>query len=158
VLFRRSPARSGDDAEAIRPTRFNVSRLRQAVRVLTGAEAEGTGSAPLELMMTDVLGWTCSFLLVLTISKQVYTQWKSRSTAGVSKWLFIGQMLASAGFTVYSVLVHSWVFVVTNGMMCILAVTGLAILLHHRRKERAPYSRASFGFLGSPTPQRSSLR
>ncbi len=120
-------------------------------------------------MMTDVLGWACSFLLVLTISKQVYTQWKSRSTKGVSKWLFIGQLLASAGFTVYSVLVHSWVFVVTNGLMFLLAVVGLGVLLHHRRiengkpsggqdAEEKPYSRASPDFFGSPTPQRSSLR
>jgi uncharacterized protein with PQ loop repeat len=120
-------------------------------------------------MMTDVLGWACSFLLVLTISKQVHTQWKSRSTKGVSKWLFIGQVVASAGFTLYSVLVHSWVFVVTNGMMCILGVAGLSLLLHHRRLEAGKkteeekndgesYSRASLDFLGSPTPQRSSLR
>ena len=131
--------------------------------MLQGA-GRGTSGAALALMMTDVLGWACSFLLVLTISKQVYTQWTSRSTKGVSKWLFIGQMIASAGFTLYSVLVHSWVFVVTNGMMCILATVGLAILLHHRRGEKGkqgaekPYSRASLDFLGSPTPQRSSLR
>jgi MtN3 and saliva related transmembrane protein len=114
-------------------------------------------------MMTDVLGWACSFLLVLTISKQVYTQWRARSTKGVSKWLFIGQVVASAGFTLYSVLVHSWVFVVTNAMMCTLGIVGLSLLLHHRRAEgkkdgAKDYSRASLDFLGSPTPQRSSLR
>jgi uncharacterized protein with PQ loop repeat len=86
--------------------------------------------------MTEAIGWFSSFILVLTISKQVYKQWKSGSSQGVSKWLFVGQITASVGFTVYSVLVGNWVFVVTNALMLVSAIVGGLILLRHRRAER----------------------
>ena len=86
--------------------------------------------------MTEVIGWVSSFVLVLTIGKQVYKQWKSGSSEGVSKWLFVGQMTASTGFTLYSVLVHNWVFVVTNSLMLVSAVVGGVIVLKHRRAAR----------------------
>ncbi len=74
--------------------------------------------------MTEAIGWFSSFILVLTIGKQVYKQWKSGSSEGVSKWLFVGQITASMGFTVYSVMVRNWVFVVTNGLMLVSAIVG----------------------------------
>lgn len=86
--------------------------------------------------MTEVLGWFSSFVLVLTIGQQVYKQWKSGHSEGVSKWLFIGQMTASTGFTVYSILVHNWVFVVTNGLMLVSAIVGGVIVIQHRRAQR----------------------
>lgn len=86
--------------------------------------------------MTEVLGWVSSFILVLTIAKQVYKQWKEGSSEGVSKWLFIGQMSASLGFTIYSWLVHNWVFVATNAVMLLNGVAGLLIVLYHRRREQ----------------------
>jgi MtN3 and saliva related transmembrane protein len=85
--------------------------------------------------MTEALGWVSSVILVLTIAKQVYKQWKEGSSEGVSKWLFIGQMAASLGFTVYSWLVHNWVFVATNGVMLLNGLAGLLIVMHHRRRE-----------------------
>ena len=84
--------------------------------------------------MTELLGWISSFILVLTIGKQVHKQWKEDSSAGVSRWLFVGQLAASTGFTVYSVLVRNWVFVVTNALMLVNALLGLAIVSHHRRR------------------------
>lgn len=84
--------------------------------------------------MTELVGWLSSFILVLTIGKQVHKQWKEDSSAGVSRWLFVGQLAASIGFTVYSLLVRNWVFVVTNGLMLVNAVLGLAIVTHHRRR------------------------
>src|SRR5688572_19052850 len=83
----------------------------------------------------EVIGWLSSAILVLTIGKQVHKQYKSRSVEGVSSWLFIGQMAASAGFTVYSYLVHNWVFVVTNAILLCSAVTGYAL---YRRNLSAP--------------------
>ncbi|MFL5395008.1 MAG: hypothetical protein ACJ79G_19445, partial [Myxococcales bacterium] len=65
----------------------------------------------------DAVGWASSIILVFTIAKQVHKQWKSGTSEGVSKWLFLGQITASVGFTVYSWFVHSWVFVVTNALM-----------------------------------------
>ncbi|HEX6625733.1 MAG TPA: SemiSWEET family transporter [Pyrinomonadaceae bacterium] len=86
--------------------------------------------------MVEAVGWVSSVILVLTIAKQVYKQWQEGSSEGVSKWLFVGQMAASLGFTVYSWLVDNWVFVVTNAVMLLNGLVGLLIVLHHRKKER----------------------
>jgi len=87
-------------------------------------------------MGAEAVGWVSSGILVLTIAKQVYKQWREGSSEGVSKWLFVGQMAASLGFTVYSWLVSNWVFVVTNALMLCNGLLGLLIVLHHRRRER----------------------
>jgi MtN3 and saliva related transmembrane protein len=85
-------------------------------------------------MGTELIGWVSSMLLVLTLGKQIYKQWQEESSEGVSKWLFIGQVAASAGFTVYSWMVKNWVFVVTNMLMLLNALIGLGIVLYHRRR------------------------
>ena len=84
--------------------------------------------------MTEAIGWLSSAILVLTIGKQVYKQWHEDSSEGVSKWLFLGQISASLGFTIYSWLVKNWVFVVTNSLMLLNGILGLLIVLHHRRR------------------------
>lgn len=84
-------------------------------------------------LLTEIIGWASSFILLLTIGKQIYKQWQVKSSEGVSKWLFIGQIAASVGFTVYSWLVGNWVFVVTNSLMLVSAFVGLGIVLHQRR-------------------------
>ena len=86
--------------------------------------------------MQEAIGWISSLILVLTIAKQVFKQWKEGSSENVSKWLFIGQLAASAGFLVYSWLVRNWVFIATNALMLANALLGLGIVLHHRRRER----------------------
>lgn len=83
--------------------------------------------------MQQFIGWAASAILLITISTQILRQWKERSSRGVSRWLFIGQMTASAGFTVYSWLLRDWVFICTNALMFLSAVVGLGIVLHHRR-------------------------
>jgi uncharacterized protein with PQ loop repeat len=98
---------------------------------------------PTEEFMTEAIGWFSSFILVLTISKQVYKQWKSGSSQGVSKWLFVGQITASVGFTLYSVLVGNWVFVVTNALLLVSAIIGGLIVIKHRRAERRGHQRAA---------------
>jgi uncharacterized protein with PQ loop repeat len=86
--------------------------------------------------MQEAIGWISSLILVLTIGKQVFKQWKEGSSENVSKWLFIGQLAASGGFTIYSWLVGNWVFVVTNAIMLLNALAGLFIVRYHRRRER----------------------
>src|SRR3984957_404491 len=83
--------------------------------------------------MIDLIGWASSVVLLATISRQVYTQWKTRSTQGVSKWLFIGQLTASCGYTVYSILLHNWVFMASNIALLGTAVVGQALLIRNRR-------------------------
>lgn len=87
------------------------------------------------------LGWASSFVLVLTIGRQVWRQWRRGTSEGVSQWLFIGQAFASAGFTGYSVLVDNAVFIVTNATLLLAALLGLAIVRVHRRRARQSASR-----------------
>ena len=88
--------------------------------------------------MTEIIGWASSLILILTIAKQVYKQWQDRTSAGVSTWLFVGQLAASVGFTIYSLLLRNWVFAVTNGIMVLNGLLGYAITMRHKRdKSRA---------------------
>jgi len=88
--------------------------------------------------LTDAIGWTAAAILLLTLGRQVYTQWRDRTSKGVSRWLFVGQCGASIGFVVYSWLLSNWVFVVTNALILLTAVTGEIIFLRNRRaKPRA---------------------
>jgi hypothetical protein len=48
----------------------------------------------------ELLGWGSSGMLLATLLRQVYTQWRTRATAAVSKWPFIGPCTASVGYTV----------------------------------------------------------
>lgn len=84
-------------------------------------------------MMTDLVGWISAAILGLTISRQVYTQWRSKSSEGVSHWLFIGQVAASTGFVIYSVLVENWVFVAANAFILLTAVIGQGVYLRNKR-------------------------
>lgn len=81
----------------------------------------------------DWIGWAASLVLLATIGRQVYTQWHTRSTTGVSKWLFTGQLAASLGFSVYSYLLHNWVFLVSNVALVCMAVLGQWLYMRNRR-------------------------
>lgn len=89
-------------------------------------------------MPVEIIGWIAAIILLLTISRQVYTEWRDRSTRGLSKWLFAGQIAASAGFIVYSWLESNWVFVVTNAAMLVTAGIGQWIYLRNKRLEKRP--------------------
>ncbi len=85
--------------------------------------------------MTEMIGWISSIILLLTLGKQIYKQWKEGSSEGVSKWLFIGQVSASAGFAIYSWLLRNWVFVVTNILALLSAFVGLGITYWHNHSK-----------------------
>jgi MtN3 and saliva related transmembrane protein len=87
----------------------------------------------------DVIGWLSSAVLLTTIGRQVFTQWRTRSAAGVSRWLFVGQLTASTGFALYSYLLHNWVFLVSNLALLVTAVVGEIIYLTN--KEATPPQR-----------------
>jgi MtN3 and saliva related transmembrane protein len=84
-------------------------------------------------MYTEMVGWASAVILALTISRQVYTQWKTKNIAGISKWMFIGQLTASAGFVIYSALVDNWIFVFANFYIFLTAVVGQCIYLRNKR-------------------------
>ena len=69
--------------------------------------------------------------------RQVYTQWKSKASTGVSRWLFVGQLTASTGYTLYSYLLHNWVFMSSNIALLATAVVGEILYLHNKRKQTA---------------------
>jgi len=86
----------------------------------------------------DLIGWASSLVLLVTLGRQVYTQWRTRSTQGVSRWLFIGQLTASCGYTLYSVLLHNWVFTASNIALLVTALIGQGLLLRNQRRSRRP--------------------
>jgi uncharacterized protein with PQ loop repeat len=85
-------------------------------------------------MLPDAIGWLSSAILLATLARQVHTQWRARSTQGVSRWLFRGQFTASCGFLVYSLMLRNWVFVVTNAALLLTALAGQ--LLYRRNSQR----------------------
>ena len=87
--------------------------------------------------MTEVIGWVSSLILIITLGKQVFKQWKEGKSEGVSKWLFVGQIAASIGFTVYSFLVWNPVFIFTNSLLVINGIVGLIINIYLKRKEES---------------------
>lgn len=86
--------------------------------------------------MPDVIGWASSAVLLATIGSQILKQWREGSAQGVSRWLFAGQVVASAGFVVYSWMVRNWVFVFTNALILLSALVG-AILVWRQKRARA---------------------
>ena len=83
--------------------------------------------------MIEIIGWVSSLILLATLVKQVHKQWKEGTSEGISKWLFAGQLAASVGFTIYSVITESWVFAFTNTALTVNNVIG--IWLYFRFKE-----------------------
>ncbi|RYZ96694.1 MAG: hypothetical protein EOP11_23090 [Proteobacteria bacterium] len=88
------------------------------------------------------IGWLSSFTLLLTVGVQLRKQWREQTAEGVSKWLFIGQVLAEVGFVVYSVLLENWVFAVTNFVLLVENIIGVFMVLRYRRKNKAKEPRA----------------
>jgi MtN3 and saliva related transmembrane protein len=84
----------------------------------------------------EIIGWASSLVLIATIATQIAKQWRDHTSAGVSTWLFVGQLAASVGFTMYSLLVRNWVFAVTNGIMILNGLVGYAITVKHKKQAR----------------------
>ena len=85
-------------------------------------------------MTTEIIGWASSIILLLTLIRQVYKQWKDGETEGVSSWLFIGQLLASIGFTIYSYADGNWVFIITNALLTVNNIIGICLYFYFVRK------------------------
>jgi MtN3 and saliva related transmembrane protein len=97
-------------------------------------------------MFTEIIGWCSALVLLLTIGRQVYAQWRAGTTQGLSRWLFVGQLTASTGFVVYSWLVGNWVFVATNILMLATAAVGQVIYLVNRKREMREKNRGDTAY------------
>jgi MtN3 and saliva related transmembrane protein len=89
--------------------------------------------------MTELIGRMAATVLLATMGRQVYSQWRDGTSQGVSKWLFIGQLAASSGFVMYSWRLGNWVFVVTNALMLLTAGLGQWIYLGNKKGVVAPH-------------------
>jgi MtN3 and saliva related transmembrane protein len=79
------------------------------------------------------IGWASTGILLATLLRQVHTEWKARTTAGLSKWLFTGQVAASLGFATYSYLLGNWVFLGSNLAILAVAILGQVLYARNRR-------------------------
>jgi MtN3 and saliva related transmembrane protein len=86
------------------------------------------------MKLAEWIGWASSGVLLITLMRQVYTQWRTHSDAGVSGWLFAGQVAASVGFVTYSALLHNWVYICSNVAILATAVVGELIYLKNKKK------------------------
>ena len=86
-------------------------------------------------MNPDVIGWIATGILIATLGGQTYTQWRDEVTAGVSGWLFIGQLAASSAFVVYSAMLGNIVFVVSNCFLLLIAALGQWLYKRNERRE-----------------------
>lgn len=83
--------------------------------------------------MIEILGWASSLILLATLVTQVHKQWRDGTSEGLSQWLFIGQLAASLGFTVYSFVTGSVVFTVTNSLLVINACIGIVLYFYYKK-------------------------
>jgi MtN3 and saliva related transmembrane protein len=97
------------------------------------------------------IGWLSSVILLATLLRQVYTQWKTRQAAGVSRWLFVGQVTASIGFTVYSLLLGNWVYATSNVAILATAIAGEIILIRNKRSRETTDQKAEVSIQANPT-------
>ena len=95
-------------------------------------------------ILGEFVGWSASVILLITIIAQVRKQWRTGSNEGVSKWLFVGQVASSVGFTIYSVVTENLVFIVTNGALLMSNIAGVYIFFRNRGRESV-FDRTDFG-------------
>lgn len=95
-------------------------------------------------MATELIGWLAAAILLATLGRQVYSQWRTGASQGISKWLFTGQVSASTAFIVYSWLLANWVFVVTNGFILVTAMLGQWVYLRNKRPDGGPASNGRY--------------
>jgi uncharacterized protein with PQ loop repeat len=83
---------------------------------------------------TQIIGWFSSALIVITLAKQVYDQWRSGESSGVSPWLYGGESVASLGFAIYSWRVQNWIFFISNSAALLSALIGAAVMWRNKHR------------------------
>jgi uncharacterized protein with PQ loop repeat len=103
-------------------------------------------------MNADWIGWAAAVILLATLSRQVYHQWRDESARGVSRWLFIGQLVSSSGFIIYSYSLKSWVFVVANVFILLVAAVGQSVTYLRKRTATGNAANSSAARTRRPPP------
>lgn len=85
-------------------------------------------------MNYDWIGVTSGLILLTTLSAQCLQQWRQGTTKGVSAFFFVGQIMTSIGFVIYSALLGNWVFLATNCAILVSAIAGEMIFWANRRR------------------------
>ncbi|MET0292675.1 MAG: hypothetical protein ABW136_09960 [Steroidobacteraceae bacterium] len=88
----------------------------------------------------SIFGIAATVILVATLISQTVKQWRERVTKGVSRWFFLGQVSASVCFIIYSVLIGSVLFTITNALILASAFAGYVVLQLNRRRARSPHA------------------
>jgi MtN3 and saliva related transmembrane protein len=82
----------------------------------------------------NAIGWASTTILIVTLSRQVLTLYRTEHPEATSRWLFAGQIAASIGFIAYSALLDNMVFVVANALILLTAIVGQ--IVSWRKQER----------------------
>lgn len=85
-------------------------------------------------MKIEYIGWFSSILLMITLALQLKKQYAEKTSAGVSKFLFVGQFFAESGFIIYSILIKNWIFAFTSSVLLIENCIGLYLTLEFKKK------------------------
>ncbi len=92
----------------------------------------------MESLFPHALGLIATAILVVTLTAQTLKQWRERSTTGIARWFFLGQVSASVFFILYSLSIGSLLFAVTNLLILLSAFAGYLVLRWNRRRALAP--------------------
>src|SRR5438132_11574267 len=95
----------------------------------------------MENLGPHALGVLATAILVATLGAQTIKQWHERATIGIPRWSLLGHICASACFVSYSLLIHSVLFAIANGLILMSAIAGYVVLRLNRRR----VLRQSFG-------------
>ena len=88
-------------------------------------------------MSYDWIGAASGLVLLCSLGAQCWKEWRERTTRGVSALFFVGQIITSVGFIIYSALLRNWVFIATNAAILCSALAGQGILWFNRRRRAA---------------------
>jgi hypothetical protein len=70
---------------------------------------------------TELIGWTAAAILLATLGRQVYPQWRHRTSNVFPSGFLLAKAPHRSGCHLYSWLVESWVFVAKNALTLLTA-------------------------------------
>lgn len=81
------------------------------------------------------IGWFSSTVVFVTQIIQLREQVK-KGSKGVSKWMFVGNVIATSGFVVYSYLQNDTIFLTANSIILCGHITGMILTFWQKSHEK----------------------